>query len=204
MAEVNHRYIGRIPSESEQERQTKRDQLDAEWRRKRIDAESARQRLHEAKMLEMKRVLVPRQSRHATGGVSHHPACAQRLLALPALEACEMSSRLGAIRERSEQKLSSKMRAALETRSRRCLLRVSDPDWLGENRRARTNVVEAPAARYEIGRIARPILCRHDLASLCSEVQNRTSSLRSALVDCAAIERDCEACSASFCGVSRP
>jgi hypothetical protein len=54
MAEVRHFYAGKIPSEGEQERQAKRDRLDAEWKRKRIDAESAKQRLHEAKLLAMK------------------------------------------------------------------------------------------------------------------------------------------------------
>lgn len=61
MAEVNHRYIGRIPSEGEQERQAKRDRLDAEWKQKRIAAESARQRLHEAKLLAMKGELISRR-----------------------------------------------------------------------------------------------------------------------------------------------
>lgn len=126
MAEVNHRYIGRIPSESEQERQTKRDQLDAEWRRKRIDAESARQRLHEAKMLEMKRVLVPRQfvTRQAAFLII---SLRQRLLALPAELANELA--LESDPRTIEQKLSSKMRAALDEVAE-MPLRVSDPDWL--------------------------------------------------------------------------
>ena len=54
MAEVNHRYIGRVPSEVEQKRQADRDRLDAEWKQARIDAELARQKVHAAKLLEMK------------------------------------------------------------------------------------------------------------------------------------------------------
>ena len=51
----------RSASESEQERQAKRDRLDAQWKQARIDAEHARQKVHQAKLLEMKHALIPRQ-----------------------------------------------------------------------------------------------------------------------------------------------
>ena len=126
MAEVNHRYIGRIPSEGEQERQTKRDQLDAEWKRKRIDAESARQKLHEAKMLAMKGELISKKhvQKQAAFLVLSLRA---RLLAIPAQHASE----LAAITDDRELQnhLDGILRDALDEISE-MPLKVSDPDWL--------------------------------------------------------------------------
>jgi hypothetical protein len=61
-----HKYLGRdeVPPAETKARgngQSAKEKLDAEWRRKRIDAEVARQRLHEAKLLEMKGELISRR-----------------------------------------------------------------------------------------------------------------------------------------------
>ena len=58
---MRHEYIGKVRSDEEQKRQAKRDRLDAEWKQARIDAELARQKVHAAKLLEMKGELIPRQ-----------------------------------------------------------------------------------------------------------------------------------------------
>ena len=41
MAEVRHHYVGKVPSDEEQERQTKRDRLDSQWKQARIDARAS-------------------------------------------------------------------------------------------------------------------------------------------------------------------
>jgi hypothetical protein len=126
MAEVNHRYIGRIPSEGEQERQTKRDQLDAEWKRKRIDAESARQRLHEAKMLAMKGELISKK--HVTRQAAFLViSLRQRLLAIAAQHAREL---LNVSDEREmASRLDAIVRSALDEIAE-LPERVSDPNWM--------------------------------------------------------------------------
>ena len=62
MAEVNHRYIGRIPSESEQERQAEtrstRRGVETQAHRR---GERARQKLHAAKLLAMKGELISKK-----------------------------------------------------------------------------------------------------------------------------------------------
>ena len=58
---MRHEYIGKVPSDEEQQRQTKRDRLDAQWKQARIDAELARQKVHAVKLLELKGELIPRQ-----------------------------------------------------------------------------------------------------------------------------------------------
>ena len=126
MAEVNHRYIGRIPSEGEQERQAKRDRLDAEWKQKRIDAESARQRLHEAKMLAMKGELISRK--HVVKQSAFLVLSLRaRLLALSAELSREFAQETD---ERAiEEKLSSRLRSALDEIAE-MPLRVTDERWL--------------------------------------------------------------------------
>lgn len=126
MAEVNHRYIGRIPSEGEQERQAKRDRLDAEWKQKRIDAESARQRLHEAKMLAMKGELISRK--HVVKQSAFLVLSLRaRLLALSAELSREFAQETD---EREiEEKLSSRLRSALDEIAE-MPLRVTDERWL--------------------------------------------------------------------------
>ena len=126
MAEVNHRYIGRIPSEGEQERQAKRDRLDAEWKQKRIDAESARQRLHEAKMLAMKGELISRKH-VVTQSAFLVLSLRARLLALSAELSREFAQETD---ERAiEEKLSSRLRSALDEIAE-MPLRVTDERWL--------------------------------------------------------------------------
>ena len=125
---MRHEYIGKVPSEGERERQAKRDQLDAEWRRKRIDAESARQRLHEAKMLTMKGELISK--RHVQKQAAFLVLSLRgRLLAIPGEHAGallnvsderEMAGRLDAI-----------LRVALETLAD-LPVKVTDPDWLSK------------------------------------------------------------------------
>jgi hypothetical protein len=89
MAEVNHRYIGRIPSDEEQKRQTKRDRLDAQWKQARIDAEHARQKVHAAKLLEMKGELISK--RHVQKQAAFLVLSMRaRLLAIPAQHACDL------------------------------------------------------------------------------------------------------------------
>ena len=126
MAEVNHRYIGRIPSEGEQERQAKRDRLDAEWKQKRIDAESARQRLHEAKMLAMKGELISRK--HVVKQSAFLVLSLRaRLLALSAELSREFAQETD--ERASEEKLSSRLRSALDEIAE-MPLRVTDERWL--------------------------------------------------------------------------
>ena len=126
MAEVNHRYIGRIPSESEQERQAKRDRLDAEWKRNRIDAESARQKLHAAKLLAMKGELISKK--HAMRQAAFLViSLRQRLLAIAAQHAREL---LNVSDEREmQQKLDSIVRDAPSEISE-LPLKVTDPAWM--------------------------------------------------------------------------
>ena len=128
MAEVHHRYIGRIPSEGEQERQAKRDRLDAEWKQKRIDAESARQRLHEAKMLAMKGELISK--RHVQKQAAFLVLSLRaRLLALPGQHAGTL---LNVADEREmARRLDAIIRVALDEIAE-MPLKVSDPDWLSK------------------------------------------------------------------------
>ena len=128
MAEVNHRYIGKVPSESEQERQAKRDRLDAEWKRKRIDAESARQRLHEAKMLAMKGELISKQ--HVVKQAAFLVLSLRaRLLALSTMHARELLN----ISDEREMagRLDAIVRDALSEIAE-MPLRVTDEHWLAK------------------------------------------------------------------------
>ena len=123
---MRHEYIGKVRSEDEQERQTKRDRLDAKWKQARIDAELARQKVHAAKLLEMKRELIPRQlvQKQAAFLVLSMRA---RLLAIPSEHADELLN----VSDRFEmvQRLDSIVRSALETLAD-MPLKVTDPEWM--------------------------------------------------------------------------
>ena len=126
MAEVHHRYIGRIPSEGEQERQAAREKLDSEWKRKRIDAESARQRLHEAKMLAMKGELVSKK--HVTRQAAFLViSLRQRLLAIAEQHAHELA--MIADERELQSRLDGILRSALDEIAE-LPLKVSDPNWM--------------------------------------------------------------------------
>ena len=60
---MRHEYIGRVPSEEERKRQDERAKLDGKWKKARIAAELARQKVHEMKLVAMKRESIPRSSR---------------------------------------------------------------------------------------------------------------------------------------------
>jgi hypothetical protein len=126
MAEVNHRYIGKVPSEGERKRQDERAKLDGKWKRARIAAELARQKVHEAKFAQVKRELIPRElvQRQAAFLVLSLRA---RLLALPGQHAREL---LGITDEREmTHRLDSIMRGTLDTLAD-MPEKVTDPDWM--------------------------------------------------------------------------
>ena len=114
---MRHEYIGKVESDEERERQAKRDRLDAEWKQARIDAELARQKVHAAKLLEMKGALIPRQlvQKQAAFLVL---SMRGRLLQVAEQHADEL---LG-ISDRLEmtQRLDAIVRSTLETLSRAC------------------------------------------------------------------------------------
>jgi hypothetical protein len=99
---MRHEYIGKVASDEEQERQAERDRLDAQWKRKRIDAESARQKLHQAKLLEMKGELISR--RHVTKQASFLVLSLRaRLLALGGTLASRIARACGRRRARDRE-----------------------------------------------------------------------------------------------------
>ena len=126
MAEVRHHYVGKVESDEERERQAKRDRLDAQWKQARIDAELARQKVHAAKLLEMKGELIPRQLVQKQSAFLVLSIRA-RLLSIPEQHADEL---LG-ISDRLEmvQRLDSIARSTLETLAD-MPERVTDPDWM--------------------------------------------------------------------------
>ena len=138
MAEVRHHYVGKVPSEGEQERQTKRDRLDAQWKQARIDAELARQKVHTAKLLEMKRELISR--RHVQKKASFLLLSLRaRLLALPTMHASELA-KIADERE-LQLRLDAIVRDALEMLAE-MPLKVIDEHWL-----EKIDDVEQPAKR---------------------------------------------------------
>ena len=123
---MRHEYIGKVQSEGKQERQTKRDRLDAQWKQARIDAELARQKVHAAKLLEMKGELISKK--HVTKQAAFLVLSLRaRLLAIPAQHAGEL---LNISDEHEMQgKLDSIVRVTLETLAD-LPLKVSDEHWL--------------------------------------------------------------------------
>jgi hypothetical protein len=139
-AGMRHEYIGKIPSEGEQERQTKRDRLDAQWKQARIDAELARQKVHAAKLLEMKGELISRA--HATRQAAFLViSLRQRLLAIANQHADELLD-ISDAREMT-RRLDAIVRDALSEIAE-LPSRVSDPDWI---QKLDGNEVEVPSAK---------------------------------------------------------
>ena len=128
MAEVHHRYIGRIPSEGEQERQAKRDRLDSQWKQARIDAELARQKVHAAKLLEMKGELISKK--HVTRQAAFLVLSLRaRLLALSSDLSCKIAESCDADQRVIADLIDAGVRDALSEIAE-MPLRVSDPRWI--------------------------------------------------------------------------
>jgi hypothetical protein len=135
---MRHEYIGKVPSDEEQERQTKRDRLDAQWKQARIDAELARQKVHAAKLLELKGELVSKK--HVTKQAAFLVLSLRaRLLAIASKHARELSE----ISDEREMawRLDAIVRSSLDEIAD-MPLRITDPDWM-----QKLDDVEQPAKR---------------------------------------------------------
>jgi hypothetical protein len=123
---VRHEYIGKVLGDEERERQADREKLDAKWKQARIDAELARQKVHAAKLLELKGELVSKK--HVTRQASFLVLSLRaRLLAIPAQHASEL---VKITDERELQsRLDSILRVALDEIAE-MPLRVTDERWL--------------------------------------------------------------------------
>jgi hypothetical protein len=129
MAEVIHRYVGRdgaVPERKQSKSEQEREKLDAAWKQARIDAELARQKVHAAKLPEMKGELISR--RHVQKQAAFLVlSLLARLLALSGQHAGALLN-VSDEREMS-RRLDALIRVALDEMAE-LPLKVSDPDWM--------------------------------------------------------------------------